>query len=88
MRTIWKYAITNSPYQKIEMPLNAEILRVQLQDNIPTLWALVETENPKKPFNILTYYTGDYWINEKGKYIGTYQLTGLVHHVFINTVTE
>ena len=91
MRTIWKYPITDSPYQKIEMPLNAEILCVQLQDNIPTLWALVETENPKKSFYVFTYYTGDYWINEKGKYrkyIGTYQLTGLVHHVFIETVTE
>ena len=88
MKTIWKYPIFSMPCQEIEMPLNAEILCVQLQDHIPTLWALVETENPKKPFNILTYYTGDYWINEKGKYIGTYQLAGLVHHVFINTVTE
>ena len=83
MKTIWKYSITDCPYQKIEMPLNAEILCVQLQDNIPTPWALVETENPKKPFNILTYYTGAYWINEKGKYIGTYQLAGLVYHVFV-----
>ena len=89
MRTIWKYSITDSPYQKIEMPLNAEILCVQLQDNIPTLWALVETEDPKKPFNILTYYTGSYLVNERGKYrkyIGTYQLNGLVHHVFVDDI--
>jgi hypothetical protein len=39
-----------------------------------------------KPFNILTYYTGAYWINEKGKYIGTYQLAGLVHHVFVDDI--
>lgn len=64
MRTIWKYPITDSPYQKIEMPLNAEILCVQLQDNIPTLWALVETEDPKRIFDILTYYTGDYWVDK------------------------
>ena len=82
MKTIWKYSITDSPCQTIEMPLNAEVLCVQLQDNIPTLWASVETEEPKKSFDILTYYTGSYWI-EKGKYIGTYQLTGLVYHVFI-----
>ena len=86
MKTIWKYPISSVPCQKIEMPLNAEILCVQLQDHIPTLWALVETENPKKPFNILTYYTGAYWINEKGKYIGTYQLAGLVHHVFVGDI--
>ena len=42
------------------MPLNAEILCVQLQNNIPTLWALVETEEPKRIFDILTYYTGGY----------------------------
>ena len=86
MRTIWKYPITNSPYQKIEMPLNAEILCVQLQDNIPTLWASVETENPKKPFNILTYYTSSYFIERKAKYVGTYQLAGLSHHVFVDDI--
>ena len=64
------------------MPLNAEILCVQLQDNIPTLWALVETEEPKRIFDILTYYTGDL-IDKKGQYIGTYQLAGLVYHVFV-----
>jgi hypothetical protein len=85
MKTIWKYSITNRPCQKIEMPLNAEILCVQLQDNTPTLWALVETENPKKPFNILTYYTGSYFI-KKAKYVGTYQLAGLAHHVFVDDI--
>ena len=83
MKTIWKYPISSVPCQKIEMPLNAEILCVQLQDHIPTLWALVETEEPKRIFYILTYYTGSYWIDEKGQYIGTYQLAGLVHHVFV-----
>ena len=83
MRTIWKYPITDSPCQEIEMPLNAEILCVQLQNNIPTLWTLVETEDPKRIFDILTYYTGDSWIDKKGKYIGTYQLAGLVYHVFV-----
>ena len=86
MKTIWKYPITEDSYQEIQMPLDAEILCVQLQRNIPTLWALVETENFKKSlarFDILTYYTGDRQINEKAKYIGTYQLAGLVYHVFV-----
>ena len=84
MKTIWKYPITDHPCQKIEMPLNVEVLCVQLQDNTPTLQALVETENPKKPFNILTYYTGSYFIRKKAKYVGTYQLAGLAHHVFVD----
>jgi hypothetical protein len=87
MRTIWKYPIDSTPCHEIEMPLNAEILCVQLQNNIPTLWALVETEEPKRIFDILTYYTGDdtddALIDKKGQYIGTYQLAGLVHHVFV-----
>ncbi len=83
MRTIWKYPIDTTSCREIEMSLNAEILCVQLQDNIPTLWALVETEEPKRIFYILTYYTGSYWIDKKGQYIGTYQLAGLVHHVFV-----
>jgi len=87
MRTIWKYPIDSTPCCEIEMPLNAEILCVQLQDHIPTLWALVETEEPKRIFDILTYYTGDDTgndlIDKKGQYIGTYQLAGLVYHVFV-----
>ncbi len=83
MRTILKYPIDTTPCREIEMSLNAQILCVQLQNNIPTLWALVETEEPKRIFDILTYYTGSYWIDEKGQYIGTYQLAGLVHHVFV-----
>ena len=83
MRTIWKYPIDTTSCREIEMPLNAQILCVQLQNNIPTLWALVETEEPKRIFYILTYYTGSYWIDKKGQYIGTYQLAGLAHHVFV-----
>ena len=83
MKTIWKYSITDRPCQEIEVPLNAEILCVQLQDNIPTLWALVETEEPKRIFDILTYYTGDCWIDKKGQYIGSYQLAGCLYHVFV-----
>ena len=90
MKTIWKYPI-ESFNQEIQMPLDTEILCVQLQNNIPTLWALVETENVKKSlarFDILTYYTGDHQINEKAKYIGTYQLAGLVYHVFVKQQNE
>lgn len=86
MKTIWKYPITDHPCQKIEMPLNVEVLCVQLQNNTPTLWALVETEEPKRPFNILTYYTGSYFIEKKAKYVGTYQLAGLVYHVFVDDI--
>jgi hypothetical protein len=83
MRTIWKYPIDTTSCHEIEMPLNAKILCVQLQNNIPTLWALVETEEPKRIFDILTYCTDDDLIDKKGQYIGTYQLAGLVHHVFV-----
>ena len=64
MRTIWTYR-ARARCCEIEMPLNAEILCVQLQNNIPTLWALVETEEPKRIFDTLTYYTGSYWIDKK-----------------------
>ena len=83
MRTIWKYPIDTTSCHEIEMPLNAKILCVQLQDHIPTLWALVETEETKRIFDILTYYTGDDLIDKKIQYIGTYQLAGLVYHVFV-----
>ena len=72
---IWKYKLETTDTQYIEMPVNAKILSVQVQDGEPCLWCLVDDDNYLVPREIEIIGTG-YSIanNFKGIYIGTYQL--------------
>lgn len=81
---IFKYALKNNNDQIIKMPIGATILTVQVQRNIPMLWAVVDekvemTEDRK----IIVEVTGFPLSNYK-RYIGTYQLENgsFVGHVF------
>jgi hypothetical protein len=85
MKTIYKYAIPTTDFQEVRMPRGAEVLCVQMQHDIPCVWALVDREEPLVGRLFSTYGTG-HTINleESAKYVGTYQLHGgaLVFHVF------
>ena len=83
-RQIWKFAI-GSTVPKISMPRGAEILTVQVQHGVPTIWALVDTDAPKVNRLVRVYGTG--WDLPKHvlgeRYIGTWQQDdGLVWHLF------
>lgn len=85
-KTIWKFKIT--PMRSfVEMPIGAEILTVQTQDEEPCIWALVNPENSIEKRYIEVFGTGHHVPCDMGierKYIGTFQLRGgsLVFHVF------
>lgn len=61
MKTIRKYKLTffDAEEQEIEMPLNSEILSVQLRGNEPYLWAMVNSEEPIVVRKILVIRTGN-----------------------------
>jgi hypothetical protein len=82
MKTIWKFTLKTTDEQVIEMPRGAKLLTVQMQDNRPQLWALVDSVKPNEQRTIATFGTGN--PAEDGEYIGTYQMRGgeLVFHVF------
>ena len=85
MKTIWKYQLETTDYQKVEMPKGAEILTVQEQYSKPTLWVLVDDEIEEVEQRVINIYgTGDNMKPTSRKYIGTYQLMEgrLVFHVF------
>ena len=84
MKTIWKYPLSGSSYQSIEMPRGAKILDVQNQSGKPCIWALVDTEQPHEIRNFLVYGTGWKIEGTPGKFIGTFQLDGgaYVFHLF------
>lgn len=85
MKTIWKFPIRVVDSQVVEMPFDAKILCVQVQQGAPCLWALVDTEAIKSSRRIYIYGTGKpIPDNIDMKYIGTFQYLGgsLVWHVF------
>lgn len=86
MKTIWKFPIETVDSQVVSMPEGAKIIAVQMQGEQPCLWALVNTEAPKKPVEIRTHGTGHPLPEDAHFYthIGTYQLQHgvLIFHVF------
>ena len=91
MKTIWKYELETIDQNKIEMPIKAEILTVQIQHGTPCLWVLVDPDldpnNDKETRYFEVHGTGHIIrddIVSTRNYIGTYQLNGgaLIFHVF------
>jgi hypothetical protein len=84
--TIWKFELTTTDYQVIEMPAGSRILTIQTQYGKPCLWAQVDTGQPRQNVEIRIYGTGhpiDPLLNLR--YLGTYQIGAnavLVFHVF------
>lgn len=85
---IRKYPLAVVDTQYVRMPKGATLLSAQVQEGLPMLWALVDEESTEyKDRQIQTFGTGQP-IVKAGKYLNTYQLGGLVLHVFdarINT---
>lgn len=86
--TIWKYPLEVTGEQRILVPKDARLLSVQIQYEIPHLWALVNTRMLKEERVILTFGTGDpiekrEIRNSLVNYLGTYQMQNgkLVYHV-------
>ena len=81
MRTIWKFPV---PFLSgdIVMPKGAKVLGLQLQQDVPTLWAAVDPGNPNEIHHLVTYGTGDPIDPKAGSYIGTFQIPPFVWHVY------
>lgn len=85
MQVIYKYPLTG-PMTALRMPEGAEILCVQMQNDIPCVWALVNTSFDMETRRIMLVGTGHSvpagcFIET---YLGTIQMQGgaLIFHVF------
>jgi hypothetical protein len=86
MKTIHKYRLPASDVNELFLPENAEILCIQMQDDRPHLWAMVDPEKPVKKRLIVEYTTGQLLTDAKRTYIGTVQYKdGIVLHFFETT---
>ena len=80
---IYKYPLAVTDRQVMTMPIGAQLLCVQVQRGIPTLWARVDPIHEMEEVILLTKGTGHPFPEINVSYLGTYQLAQqLVFHVF------
>jgi hypothetical protein len=82
MKVIWKFPLAMQGTQLVMMPKAAAILSVQLQNDLPCIWAMVDGDAEKEPRSIHIYGTGHALTDRKVQFIGTIQMGSLVFHVF------
>jgi hypothetical protein len=88
MKTIWKFPLRIDESQRIEMPKEASIITVQIQNHKPCLWAVVDIDDGRvetvmRTFEI--YGTGHSIRAEPGferYYVATFQQPPFVWHLF------
>jgi len=83
--TIWKFPFQIADVFSLSMPFGASILSVQVQREVPTIWAIVNPGAPMMDREFRCFGTGHPM--PKGlplDFVGTIQLFGgeLVFHVF------
>lgn len=74
MTVIHKYTLALNRMQVISMPKGAKILCVQLQRQVPCMWAEVPTNHTKvatQERTIAMYATGHDRVDPNAKYLGT-----------------
>lgn len=92
IKKIYKYPLEVTDIQTIMIPIGAEILCVQVQNDVPCIWAKVDPQMSLTQRGFVMYGTGQpiTQTNNIQKYIGTFQIIGgrpvfpqhLVFHLF------
>lgn len=86
MKSIWKFLLNSDSTTILLMPKDAKILSIQIQNDRPVMWVMVDTDSEFEKRRFEPIMTGqEFEINRSDqRYIGTYQmLRGMyVVHVF------
>ena len=88
MKEVWKFEIPINDYFELVMPEKAKILYVDVQKDLPCLWALVDPEpnHPKEKRKFRFAGTGHPITQEPETliHIGSFQMNGgdLIFHIF------
>ena len=81
MKTIYKYTL-DSQDCTLQLPKGSEILTIQLQNQIPTLWALVNPNTSESEERHICIIGTGWQVKDTMKYITTYMDGYFVWHVF------
>jgi hypothetical protein len=85
--TVWKYEI--SPGTSIlEIPKGGKVLALQVQQDMPCMWVLVDQDAEKEKRRFEIHGTGSLLPNDYGTYVGTFQVNNghYVFHIFETAV--
>lgn len=81
---IYKYVLSKASTQLVHMPINAQIMDIQMQGGNPTMWAMVAPESEMIDVRIDMYATGEPLLDSDSQYLATVQDGDFVWHFFIN----
>lgn len=84
-RTIWKFPLLLQGINHIDMPEGAEILHFNIQEDKPTIWALVNAQRESVSRKFQLVGTGHELIEEDDEpaiYVGTCFQGPFVWHLF------
>lgn len=90
MKRIYKYELEITDTQQIETHKFCQILSVQMQNDKPYLWVVIDEYEPMQKLNISMFGTGypiskNFYIgHEHNTFCGTIQQSLFVWHVFAN----
>jgi hypothetical protein len=84
MIAVWKFPFPVNDALELEMPADSKILSVQVQNDTPCLWALVDSTRERQTRKFRIYGTGHPCFSEVEQFIATFQMLdgGLVFHLF------
>lgn len=83
--TVWKTALKPMNVQQVAIPRGAQILSAHMQDNMPTIWYLCDTDAPLEDREIAIVATGSAApYPAEAHFIGTVLINGgsIVAHIF------
>jgi hypothetical protein len=83
MHRVYKYQLELQPLVTIKMPRGAELLYLNIQHEVPCIWARVKIDNPTEDRTFRICGTG-HDAEDTGPYVGSFYLQGglFVFHVF------
>ena len=86
MKTIFKYSFNAGTRLEVDMPTGSTVVHVGEQNDDVTIWAQVESDNPKESrvFNIVG--TGRIIPTGLTRYLGTVLIGPYVWHVYERTI--
>lgn len=89
MHTVYKYQFPVTDYFTLELPVGAKLVLLDVQNDVPCMWFLVDTSVIKEVRHFTVHGTG-HAIDDMDKktHIGSFMIHGgaLVFHVFENEV--
>ncbi len=84
MRVIHKYVMDSRDFEA-EMPSDSQVLSVQMQGDLPSIWVMVDPNiDTRRVRHFISFNTGqDFFYDPPAlRFIGTVQSEGIVNHIF------